>query len=55
MELTIWILGALAVAALPMLALGRVGDLVEAGSIGKLALRGINRPIAAYNVLRLRD
>ncbi|HEX2826152.1 MAG TPA: response regulator [Burkholderiales bacterium] len=34
--------------------LGRVEDLVEAESVGELALKGINRPITAYNVLRLR-
>lgn len=34
--------------------LGRVEELVEAEAVGELALKGINRPIAAYNVLRLR-
>jgi class 3 adenylate cyclase len=35
--------------------LGRVDDLVEAAPVGELTLKGINRPIAAFNVLRLRD
>jgi adenylate cyclase len=34
--------------------LGRVEELVEAEPVGELALKGINRPIAAYNVVRLR-
>lgn len=34
--------------------LGRVEELVEVEAVGELALKGINRPIAAYNVLRLR-
>jgi class 3 adenylate cyclase len=34
--------------------LGRVEELVEAEAVGELALKGIHRPIAAYNVLRLR-
>jgi class 3 adenylate cyclase/CheY-like chemotaxis protein len=34
--------------------LGQVEELVEAEAVGELVLKGINRPIAAYNVLRLR-
>jgi class 3 adenylate cyclase/CheY-like chemotaxis protein len=34
--------------------LGRVEELVEAEPIGELTLKGINRPVSAFNVLRLR-
>jgi adenylate cyclase len=34
--------------------LGRVDELVEAESVGELTLKGINRPVIAYNIRRLR-
>jgi class 3 adenylate cyclase len=35
--------------------LATVEGLVEAGPVGELALKGFHRPVAAYNVLRLRE
>ena len=34
---------------------GAVEDLVEAESVGELTLKGFHRPVAAYNILRLKD
>ena len=34
---------------------GAVEDLVEAESAGELTLKGFHRPVAAYNILRLKD
>jgi adenylate cyclase len=36
-------------------AFSAVEDIVEAASIGELTLKGFNRPMAAYNVLRWRE
>jgi class 3 adenylate cyclase len=35
--------------------LARVEDLVDAESVGELALKGIQRSVAAFNVLRLKS
>jgi adenylate cyclase len=35
--------------------LGRVEQIVEAEAVGELALKGIPRPVAAFNILALRD
>jgi adenylate cyclase len=38
----------------PQRVLGRVEDIVDTEEIGQLTLKGINRPVAAFNVLRLK-
>jgi class 3 adenylate cyclase len=38
----------------PQRLLGRIEELVEAESMGKLTLKGFHRPVAAYNILRLK-
>jgi adenylate cyclase len=39
----------------PQRLFGIVEDLVEAEPVGELSLRGFHRPIAAFNILPLRD
>jgi class 3 adenylate cyclase len=39
----------------PQRLLGTVEELVEAESAGELSLKGFHRPVAAYNILRLKD
>jgi hypothetical protein len=36
-------------------AFGAVESLVDAASLGELHLKGFNRPMAAFDILRLRD
>ena len=38
----------------PQRLLGRIDDLVDAESIGELALKGFHRPVPTYNILRLK-
>jgi class 3 adenylate cyclase len=38
----------------PQRLLGRVDELVEAEPVGELSLKGFHRPVAAYNILRLK-
>ena len=35
--------------------LGRVEELVEANSVGEITLKGFHRPVAAYNILKLKS
>jgi len=35
--------------------LGTVDDMVEAEAVGELTLKGFHRPVAAFNVLRLKS
>lgn len=40
---------------IPQRLLGRVEELVEAEPVGELSLKGFHRPVAAYNILRLKN
>jgi class 3 adenylate cyclase len=40
---------------IPQRLLGAVDDIVEAEAVGELALKGFHRPVAAYNVRRLKN